>query len=100
MDWHSIFDQARADVVFLFPEAMLVFFGLATLLTDFLLTKPQKSWNALTAMLGVALSGASLYVLGRPAAVPLTAFSSSIVVDPFFLVFGCIILLSTAAVIL
>ena len=100
MDWHSIFEQARADVAFLFPEAMLVFFGLATLLTDFLLTKPQKSWNALTAMLGVALSGASLYVLVRPAADHLTAFSSSIVVDPFFIFFGCIILLSTAAVIL
>ncbi|HEY4877498.1 MAG TPA: NADH-quinone oxidoreductase subunit N [Candidatus Acidoferrales bacterium] len=100
MDWHSIFEQARADVAFLFPEAMLVFFGLATLLTDFLLTKPQKSWNALTAMLGVALSGASLYVLVRPAADHLRAFSSSIVVDPFFIFFGCIILLSTAAVIL
>jgi NADH-quinone oxidoreductase subunit N len=100
MDWRSIFEQARADVAFLFPEAMLVFFGLATLLTDFLLTKPQKSWNALTAMLGVALSGASLYVLVRPAADHLTAFSSSIVVDPFFIFFGCIILLSTAAVIL
>src|SRR5277367_2330747 len=100
MDWHSIFDQARADVVFLFPEAMLVFFGLATLLTDFLLTKPQKSWNALTAMLGVILSGASLYVLARPAAQPLTAFSNSIVTDPFFIFFGCILLASTALVIL
>ena len=100
MDWHSIFEQARADVAFLFPEAMLMFFGLATLLTDFLLTKPQKSWNALTAMLGVALSGASLYVLVRPAADHLTAFSNSIVVDPFFIFFGSIILISTAAVIL
>jgi NADH-quinone oxidoreductase subunit N len=100
MDWHSIFEQARADVAFLFPEAMLVFFGLATLLTDFLLTKPQKSWNALTAMLGVALSGASLYVLVRPAADHLTAFSNSIVVDPFFISFGSIILISTAATIL
>jgi NADH-quinone oxidoreductase subunit N len=100
MDWHSIFDQARADVVFLFPEAMLAFFGLATLLTDFLLTKPQKSWNALTAMLGVILSGASLYVLVRPAALHVTAFSNSIVIDPFFIFFGCILLASTAAVIL
>jgi NADH-quinone oxidoreductase subunit N len=100
MDWHSIFDQARADVVFLFPEAMLVFFALATLLTDFLLTKPQKSWNALTAMLGVILSGASLYVLVRPAALHITAFSNSIVIDPFFIFFGCILLASTAAAIL
>jgi NADH-quinone oxidoreductase subunit N len=100
MDWHSIFDQARADVAFLFPEAMLVFFGLATLLTDFLLTRKQKSWNALTAMLGVILSGASLYVLAQPAADHVTAFSNSIVIDPFFIFFGCIVLASTALVIL
>jgi NADH-quinone oxidoreductase subunit N len=100
MDWHSIFDQARADVVFLFPEAMLVFFGLATLLTDFLLTKPQKSWNALTAMLGVLLSGASLWLLVRPAAEHLTVFSSSIIIDPFFIFFGSILLAVTALVIL
>jgi NADH-quinone oxidoreductase subunit N len=100
MDWHAIFEQARADVAFLFPEAMLVFFGLATLLTDFLLTRAQKSWNALTAMLGVALSGASLYVLVRPAADHFTAFSNSIVIDSYFIFFGCIILVSTAVVIL
>src|SRR5277367_275023 len=100
MDWHSVFDQARADVVFLFPEAMLVLFGLATLLTDFLLTKPQKSWNALTAMLGVILSGASLWLLVRPATDHLTAFSNSIVIDPFFIFFGSILLAATALVIL
>ena len=100
MDWQSIFLAARGDAAFLFPEAMLVFFGLATLLTDFLLTKEQKAWNALTAMLGVALSGASLYVLLRPAAGYVTAFSNSIVVDPFFIFFGCIFLAATAFAIL
>jgi NADH-quinone oxidoreductase subunit N len=79
---------------------MLVFFGLATLLTDFLLTKEQKSWNALTAMLGVALSGASLWVLVRPAAGYVTAFSNSITVDPFFIFFGCVFLAATAFAIL
>jgi NADH-quinone oxidoreductase subunit N len=100
MDWRSIFEIARADAAFLFPEAMLVFFGLATLLTDFLLTKEQKSWNALTAMLGVALSGASLWVLVRPAREYLTAFSNSLVVDPFFIFFGCIFLAATGFTIL
>ncbi|HEY0702588.1 MAG TPA: NADH-quinone oxidoreductase subunit N [Candidatus Acidoferrales bacterium] len=100
MDWHSIFEIARGDAAFLFPEAMLVFFGLATLLTDFLLTTEQKSWNALTAMLGVALSGASLWVLVRPAAEYVTAFSNSIVVDPFFICFGCVLLAATAFTIL
>jgi NADH-quinone oxidoreductase subunit N len=100
MDWQSIFLAVRGDAAFLFPEAMLVFFGLATLLTDFLLTKEQKAWNALTAMLGVALSGASLWVLVRPAAEYVTAFSNSIVVDPFFIFFGCVFLAATAFAIL
>ena len=100
MDWHSIFDQVRADVLFLLPEALLVFFGLATLLTDFLLAKPQKSWNALTAMLGVVLSGASLGLLVRPAAGHLTVFANSIVIDPFFIFFGFIVLVSAAFAIL
>src|ERR1700678_1811212 len=95
MDWHSIFDQARADVIFLFPEAMLFFFGLATLLTDFLLTKPQKSWNALTAMLGVLLSGASLWLLVRPATEHQTAFSNSNVIDPFCIFFGSLLIEAT-----
>lgn len=100
MDWHSIFDKARADVVFLLPEALLVFFGLATLLTDFLLTKRQKSWNALTAMLGIMLSGASLCLLAHPAADRLTVFSNSIIIDPFFIFFGLIVLVSAAFAIL
>ena len=58
MNWQLIFDQARNDFIFVFPEAMLVFFGLAILLTDFWLTKAQKSWNAYTAMVGVAFSAA------------------------------------------
>ena len=53
----AIFDQARSDFIFVFPEAMLVFFGLAILLTDFLLTQAQKSWNAYTALVGVLFSG-------------------------------------------
>jgi NADH-quinone oxidoreductase subunit N len=100
MDWRSIFEIARADAAFLFPEAMLVFFGLATLLTDFLLTEEQKSWNALTAMLGVALSGASLWVLLRPARDYMTAFSNSLIVDPFFIFFGCVFLAATGFAIL
>ena len=51
MTWQSIFERSRGDFFLILPEAMLVFFGLAILLTDFLLTKPQKFWNALTAML-------------------------------------------------
>jgi hypothetical protein len=49
MPWQKIFEQTRGDFFLVLPEAMLVFFGLAILLSDFLLTKSQKSWNALTA---------------------------------------------------
>ena len=73
MPWQKIFEQTRGDFFLVLPEAMLVFFGLAILLTDFLLTKPQKSWNALTAMLGVIFSGGSLYMLREYASPPIRA---------------------------
>src|ERR1700733_3101820 len=82
---------------------MLIFFGLAILLSDFLLTKPQKAWNALTAMLGVVFSGGSLYMLRAYAAPPYgptPGFYNSLVVDPFFIFFGFLFLASTALVIL
>ena len=70
MNWQNIFEQTRGDFFLVLPEAMLVFFGLAILLSDFLLTKPQKSWNALTAMLGVIFSGASLFMVRTYASPP------------------------------
>ena len=33
MDWNSILQQSRVDFSFILPEAMLVFFALAILLT-------------------------------------------------------------------
>ena len=67
MNWGDIFAQSQRDFPLVFPEVMLAFFGLAILLTDFLLGPRQKGWNSLTAMLGVGLSAASLYVI-MPAA--------------------------------
>jgi NADH-quinone oxidoreductase subunit N len=100
MNWQLIFEQARNDFIFVFPEAMLVIFGLAILLTDFLLTKAQKSWNAYTAMVGVAFSAASLFLIRAPAAAHYAAFDGSIVVDPFFVFFGLIFLAATALILL
>src|ERR1700722_19049566 len=103
MPWQKIFEQTRGDFFLVLPEAMLIFFGLAILLSDFLLTKPQKSWNALTAMLGVVFSGGSLYMLRAYAAAPYgptPGFYNSIMVDPFFIFFGFLFLASTALVIL
>jgi NADH-quinone oxidoreductase subunit N len=100
MNWQLIFDQAKNDFIFVFPEAMLVLFGLAILLTDFLLTKAQKAWNAYTALVGVAFSAASLFLIRTPAHDGATAFEGSIVIDPFFIFFGLIFLASAVTVLL
>jgi NADH-quinone oxidoreductase subunit N len=85
----------------LLPEMMLVLFALGILLTDYLLEKRDKYFNALMAMLGVIFSAICLWQL-RPAAASGMAigFSSSLIVDPFFLFFGTIFLLATAFVII
>jgi len=93
-------DQLSGDFSLILPEAMLVFFGLAVLVTDFLLTPRQKSWNSLTAMLGLVLSGAALWMWRYEASRSIYAFSHSIVIDPFFIFFGFLFLASTALVIL
>jgi NADH-quinone oxidoreductase subunit N len=79
------------------PEVQLAFFGLAILLTDFLTDKQHKSWNALTAMIGVIFSGISLWLLRGASQ---TGFNDSIAIDPFFVFFGLIFLAATALVIL
>src|ERR1700720_282188 len=101
MDWQSILQQSRADFFFVLPEAMLVFFALAILLTDFFLTPAQKGWNSVTAMLGVVFSAASVSLIwkdSRPG--HYSAFDKSIVIDPFFIFFCFLFLASTALVIL
>jgi NADH-quinone oxidoreductase subunit N len=103
MHWGAIFEAARRDFIFILPEAMLAFFGLAILLTDFLLTPPQKSWNALTAMIGVIFSAISIWMLRNyagPPYGPAGGFENSLVIDPFFIFFGFLFLASTALVIL
>jgi NADH-quinone oxidoreductase subunit N len=100
MDWRAIFEQSRGDFFFILPAAMLAFFGLAVMVTDFLLTDRQKSWNSLTAMLGVIFSAVPLWMM-RGVASPLNQrFDQSIVIDPFFIFFGFVFLASTALVIL
>jgi NADH-quinone oxidoreductase subunit N len=88
------------QILSIFPQAMLAFFGLAILLTDFLLHPRQKEWNALTAMFGVAFSGVSLWFMLRLPAEYRYPFEGSIVLDPFFMFFSFVLLASTALVIL
>src|SRR6202789_434163 len=99
--WQDVFEQTRRDFVFILPETVLACFGLGTLLLDFFLMKGEKSWNSLTAMVGVIMSGASLVVMLRGmGGQSYSAFGNSIIIDPFFIFFGFIFLASTALVIL
>ena len=88
------------DSNLIMPEVMLAFFGLGILLTDFLLGPREKMWNALTAMLGVAFSGVTLWELRPLAQSHEPRFNDAIVIDPFFIFFGFIFLAAAALVIL
>jgi NADH-quinone oxidoreductase subunit N len=94
--WQPLLQATRADLPLILPEVQLAFFGLAILLTDFLTDKQHKSWNALTAMIGVIFSGISLWLLRG---VGQYGFNDSIAIDPFFVFFGLIFLAATALVI-
>jgi len=76
----------------LLPEMMLVLFAMGILLTDYLLEARDKYFNALMAMLGVIFSGICLWQLRNVADRGAIGFSSSLLVDPFFLFFGFIFL--------
>ncbi len=93
----QVLSQTLTDSMFILPEAMLGLFGLAILLTDFFLAREQKSWNSVTAMLGVGFSGGALYEVAHQNRF---AFNNSIVIDPFFVFFSVLFLASTALVIL
>ncbi|MGH9773363.1 MAG: NADH-quinone oxidoreductase subunit N [Candidatus Acidiferrales bacterium] len=99
-DWQSLLEQTRMGLPLILPEVQLAFFGLAILLTDFLLDEHHKSWNALTAMLGVIFSGVSLWMLRGVPPEGIPGYNNSIVADPFFVFFGFIFLIATALVIL
>ncbi|MGB9403662.1 MAG: NADH-quinone oxidoreductase subunit N [Candidatus Acidiferrales bacterium] len=94
------FSQLGQDFPLIMPEVMLAFFGLAILLTDFLLEPKQKAWNALTAMLGVLFSAGALWTLRPAAENAIPGFHGAIVVDQYFIFFGFIFLAATALVIL
>src|SRR5215467_9856332 len=90
----------RHDFFLILPEVELALFGLAILLFDFMLGVRDKMGNAIFAMLGVAFSAISLWRLRGIGPEAVGGFDGSIVVDPFFLFFGMILLIATALVIL
>jgi NADH-quinone oxidoreductase subunit N len=95
----GLLQSTLRDSPLIMPEVMLSFFGLAILLTDFLLEAKQKAWNALTAGLGVIFSGVALWLLRPLAAISAEGFHGAIVIDPFFMLFGFIFLAAALLVI-
>jgi NADH-quinone oxidoreductase subunit N len=98
--WQGVLQQTLRDFWLILPQVQLAFFGMAILLTDFLLEKNQKFWNAITAMIGVGFSGIALWKLRGVPSGGVEGFGGTIVVDPFFIYFGWVFLASTALVIL
>ncbi|HXM96005.1 MAG TPA: NADH-quinone oxidoreductase subunit N [Candidatus Dormibacteraeota bacterium] len=90
----------QADGAVILPEIELVLFALGILLLDFWMSEKEKYWNAVLALTGTAFSGLTLWILrGQIAARgDLPAFHETVLIDPFFLVFGAIFLLATALV--
>jgi NADH-quinone oxidoreductase subunit N len=95
--WRELLQQTRGSFGLILPEVQLAFFGMAILLTDFLLEEGQKWYSAAVAMLGV---GFSAYSLWRLRDVNQPGFNGAINVDPFFIYYGMIFLTATALVIL
>ena len=98
--WPQLLHQTRQDFWLILPEVQLLLFGMAILLTDFLLEKNQKGWNALTALLGVGFSGVALWKLRGVPREGISGFGGAITVDPFFIFFGTVFLAATALAIL
>jgi len=94
-------DTISHDFFLILPQVELALFGLAILVFDFMLGVRDKTGNAIFAMMGVFFSGVSLYRLHTELGPdPVGGFTSSIVVDPFFIFFAMIFLVALALVIL
>lgn len=99
ISWPAAFVQARAGFVLLAPEMLLVLFGLLTLLLDLTLDDEQKSWSALPALLGLALSGGALAMVGFGSQTT-SLFGDAIVIGPFSGYFGLLALMLGALLVL
>jgi len=94
VDWF----RHQRDFALILPQVQLGIFGLGILLTDFLLDRKSRHWNALLALFGVGFSGAALWNLTNLEDV--RGYSGAIIVDPFAVFFGFLFLISAALVIL
>src|SRR3990172_7985705 len=96
------------DLLVLKPIILLTLFGLGVLITDLLLEKNQKYFNAITALIGVGFAAYSLgpwpsgiqYLMAQAGVSEIEAFRGAIIVDGFAIFFTWIFLISTAIAIL
>ena len=89
------------EFALILPQVQLGIFALGILLTDFLLDKKSRWWNAVLALAGVAFSAKALANLwGGPEPLEDVAYRGSILVDQFAVFFGFLFLISAALVIL
>src|SRR5271156_2397740 len=93
-DW---FRQQR-DFSLIVPQVQLALFGMGILLTDFLLDRKSRYWNALLALVGIGFSALALRHLSNVE--DASAFAGAIIVDPFSVFFGFLFLISAALVVL
>jgi NADH-quinone oxidoreductase subunit N len=94
LDWF----RHQKDFALILPQVQLGIFGLGILLTDFLLDRKSRWWNAVLALFGVGFSARALWNLTNLEDV--RGYSGAIIVDPFAVFFGFLFLISAALVIL
>ena len=90
--------QLPKEFALILPQVQLGIFALGILLTDFLLDRKSRWWNAVLALAGVGFSAKALLNLRNLEDV--SAYHGAIVVDPFAVFFSFLFLISAALVIL
>src|SRR5208282_2091759 len=93
-DWF----QMSKDFALVLPQAQLALFGMGILLTDFLLDRKSRWWNALLALVGIGFSALALRKLRDLETV--SGYRGAIIFDPFAVFFGFLFLISGALVVL
>jgi len=94
LDWF----RQQKDFALILPQVQLALFGMGILLTDFLLDRKSRWWNAMLALVGIGFSARALWSLTNLEDV--RGYSGSIIVDPFAVFFGFLFLISAALVVL
>ena len=94
LDWF----RQQKDFALILPQVQLALFGMGILLTDFLLDRKSRWWNAMLALVGIGFSARALWSLTNLEDV--RGYRGSIIVDPFAVFFGFLFLISAALVVL